>query len=83
MAAVLFFVVGLVVGFAASRGASCMPNNNVGWSVLVGIAGAFGGAMMGRAMGYAAGEPATFVASVLGAVAIVIAYLGIANRRMI
>ena len=83
MAAVLFVVVGVMVGFAASRAATCMRNHNVGCTMLVAIVGAFGGAMLGRAMGYSAAEPATFVASVLGAVVIVTTYLGIANRRMV
>jgi len=81
MDTILFVVMGLIVGLAASRAASWQRNNNVGWSMLVGILGAFGGALLGRAMGYSGGEPATFVASVLGAVAIVTAYLALANRR--
>jgi len=80
MDTILFVVVGLIVGFAASRAVS-WQRNNAGWSMLVGILGAFGGALLGRAMGYSTGEPATFVASVLGAVAIVTAYLALANRR--
>ena len=81
MDSILFVVVGLIIGFAASRAASWQRNNNAGWSMLVGILGAFGGALLGRAMGYSTGEPATFVASVLGAIAIVTAYLALANRR--
>jgi uncharacterized membrane protein YeaQ/YmgE (transglycosylase-associated protein family) len=81
MDSILFVVVGLIVGFAASHAASWQRHNDVGWSMLVGILGAFGGALLGRAMGYSTGEPATFVASALGAVAIVTAYLALANRR--
>ena len=83
MTGVMFIVAGMIVGFAASRAAACMRNHNIGCSMLIAVVGAFGGAMLGRAMGYAASEPATFVASVLGAVAIVSVYLGIANRRMV
>jgi len=83
MTALMFVVVGVIVGFAASRAASFMRNHNIGCSMLIAIVGAFGGALLGRAMGYAASEPATFVASVLGAVAIVTVYLAIANRRMV
>jgi uncharacterized membrane protein YeaQ/YmgE (transglycosylase-associated protein family) len=82
MDTIMLVVVGLVVGLAGSRIVPWNRDNNVGGSIVLGILGAFGGArMLGRATGYSIHDPATFVGSVLGAVAIVATYIGIRTRR--
>ena len=78
---IMFVIVGSLVGLAGSRVAPWQRDNNVGWSIVIGMLGAFGGALIGRAMGYSTGQPAIFVASVLGAVATVATYLAVMNRR--
>jgi uncharacterized membrane protein YeaQ/YmgE (transglycosylase-associated protein family) len=80
MDTIRFVVVGLIVGFAFARLASWRRDNNVGWSMVVGILGAFGGVLLGRALGYAGGDPPTFVASVLCAIATVATYLAVTIR---
>jgi len=78
---IMFVIVGVIIGFAGSRVPLWQRDKNVGWSIAVGILGAFGGAMLGWALGYSTHAPATFVASVLGAVVFVTTYLGIMIRR--
>jgi uncharacterized membrane protein YeaQ/YmgE (transglycosylase-associated protein family) len=81
MDTIMLVVVGLIVGLAGSQIVPWNRDNNVGSSIVLGILGAFGGAMLGRAMRYSTHDPATFVASVLGAVAIVATHIGIRTRR--
>jgi len=68
-------IIGLLVGMVAKL---LMPGRDPGGFIitsLLGIAGAFVAAMLGRAAGwYAEGEPASFLASVLGAVLLLILY---------
>jgi len=80
MDTIRFVVVGLTVGFAGARLVSWRRDNNVGWSMVVGVLGAFAGALLGRALGYAGGDPPMFVASVLGAIATVATYLAVTIR---
>jgi uncharacterized membrane protein YeaQ/YmgE (transglycosylase-associated protein family) len=81
MEIILFVVVGWIVGYAGSRIARWQRNDTVGWSLILGMLGAVGGALVGRALGYATGDPATFVASVLGAIATVVTYVAVMLRR--
>jgi uncharacterized membrane protein YeaQ/YmgE (transglycosylase-associated protein family) len=80
MDAIRFVVVGSIVGFAFARLVSWRRDNNVGWSMAVGMLGAFGGALLGSALGYAGGDPPTFVASVLAAIGTVATYLAVTMR---
>jgi uncharacterized membrane protein YeaQ/YmgE (transglycosylase-associated protein family) len=82
MDTITFLVVGLVVGFAASRIVPGRRDETVGRLIVIGILGAFGGAMIAQWMGYAIRDTAAFLASILGAVALVAGYMGIVTRRM-
>jgi uncharacterized membrane protein YeaQ/YmgE (transglycosylase-associated protein family) len=74
-------VVGLIVGIIAKL---LMPGRDPGGALLtiiLGIAGALVAGFIGRAAGwYAEGETAGFIASILGAIAILAAYRGITGR---
>ena len=89
MSIVWTLIIGLVVGLIAK---ALMPGKDPGGFIitaLLGIAGAFIAHLVGRSMNwYADGEPAGFIASVVGAIALLAVYRmatgrksrGIANR---
>lgn len=68
-------VVGLVVGALAKL---LMPGRDPGGvviTILIGIAGSIIAGFLGRSIGwYAAGQPAGIVASILGAIILLVAY---------
>jgi uncharacterized membrane protein YeaQ/YmgE (transglycosylase-associated protein family) len=76
-------VIGLIVGIVAKL---LMPGNDPGGFIvtaLLGIAGAFVAHAIGRAAGwYAEGEPAGFIASVIGAIILLILYRLLIGRRV-
>ena len=75
MSLILTIIIGLVVGIIAKL---IMPGKDPGGFIittLLGIAGAFVARFLGQALGwYAEGEPAGFIASVLGAILLLVAY---------
>ncbi len=74
-------LIGLVVGAIAKL---IMPGKDPGGiiiTILLGIAGAFLAGFLGRAMHwYAEGDPAGFIASVIGAIILLIIYRLIKGR---
>jgi uncharacterized membrane protein YeaQ/YmgE (transglycosylase-associated protein family) len=68
-------LIGLFVGIVAKF---LMPGNDPGGFIVtmfLGIAGAFVAGMLGRGLGwYGEGEPAGFIASVIGAVLLLVIY---------
>jgi uncharacterized membrane protein YeaQ/YmgE (transglycosylase-associated protein family) len=74
-------IIGLVVGAIAKL---VMPGRDPGGfivTILLGIAGAFVAGFLGRSMGwYAEGEPAGFIASVVGAILLLLIYRMIRGR---
>ena len=83
MGIILTLIIGLVVGLIAK---ALMPGRDPGGFVitaLLGIAGAFLAFYAGQAMGiYASGEPAGFIASVLGAMALLGIFRAVSGRRL-
>ncbi|PYL49729.1 MAG: GlsB/YeaQ/YmgE family stress response membrane protein [Verrucomicrobia bacterium] len=75
-------VIGLVVGAIAKL---FMPGRDPGGclvTILLGIAGAFVAGFLGRAAGwYEPGQPAGFIASVIGAMLLLLVYRLIKGRR--
>jgi uncharacterized membrane protein YeaQ/YmgE (transglycosylase-associated protein family) len=75
-------VIGLIVGVIAKL---LMPGRDPGGcliTILLGIAGAFVAGFLGRAIGwYEPGQPAGFIASVLGAMLVLLVYRLIRGRR--
>jgi uncharacterized membrane protein YeaQ/YmgE (transglycosylase-associated protein family) len=75
-------IIGLVVGAIAKF---LMPGRDPGGclvTILIGIAGAFIAGFLGRAIGwYEPGEPAGFIASVIGAMLLLLVYRLIKGRR--
>jgi uncharacterized membrane protein YeaQ/YmgE (transglycosylase-associated protein family) len=75
MSLILTIVIGLIVGVIAKL---LMPGKDPGGFIvttLIGIAGAFVARYLGQALGlYAEGEPAGFIASVLGAILLLVLY---------
>ena len=75
---------GVIVGALAKL---VMPGRDPGGiivTMLLGIAGAVLGGLLGRAMGlYSAGEPAGFIGSFIGAVALLALYRMMVGRRRI
>ena len=71
----------LVVGALAKL---FMPGRDPGGviiTMLIGIAGALIAGFLGRAVGwYSAGEPASFIASIFGAVLLLVVYRALAGR---
>lgn len=68
-------LIGLVVGFIAR--AIKPGDDSLGWimTALLGVAGSFVASYAGQALGwYQAGEAAGFIASVLGAVVLLVVY---------
>lgn len=83
MSAILWtLVIGLVVGVIAKL---LMPGRDPGGciiTILLGIAGAFVAGYLGRVLGwYQPGQPAGFIASVIGAMLLLLIYRMIAGRR--
>lgn len=75
-------IIGLVVGIIAKL---LMPGKDPGGFIittLLGIAGAFVASLLGQALNwYEEGEPAGFIASVVGAILLLILYRMIFGRR--
>ena len=75
-------IVGLVVGAVAKL---LMPGRDPGGfiiTILLGIAGAFVASYLGQAIGwYKAGESAGFIASVVGAIILLLLYRFIFKRK--
>ena len=83
MSAILWtLVIGLVVGVIAKL---LMPGRDPGGciiTILLGIAGAFVAGYLGRVLKwYEPGQPAGFIASVVGAMLLLLIYRMIAGRR--
>jgi uncharacterized membrane protein YeaQ/YmgE (transglycosylase-associated protein family) len=76
-------IIGLVIGAIAKL---IMPGKDPGGiivTMLIGIAGALIAGFLGRAVGwYQEGEPAGFIASVIGAILLLIVYRMIVGRRV-
>ncbi|MEO7166812.1 MAG: GlsB/YeaQ/YmgE family stress response membrane protein [Spartobacteria bacterium] len=81
MSIIWTLIIGLIVGVIAKL---LMPGKDPGGfiiTILLGIAGAFLAGFLGRAMHwYAEGEPAGFIASVVGAIILLILYRLIRGR---
>ena len=75
-------VIGLIVGVIAKL---LMPGRDPGGcliTILLGIAGAFVAGFLGRAIGwYEPGQPAGVIASVIGAMLVLLVYRLIRGRR--
>ena len=75
-------IIGLVIGAIAKL---LMPGKDPGGCIitmLLGIAGAFVAGYLGRAFGwYQAGQPAGFIASVIGAMLLLLIYRLIIGKR--
>ena len=75
-------IIGLVVGAIAKL---LVPGKDPGGciiTILLGIAGAFVAGYLGRALGwYQPGQPAGFIASVIGAMLLLLIYRIIAGKR--
>ena len=75
-------VIGLIVGAIAKL---LMPGRDPGGclvTILLGIAGAFVAGFLGRVLGwYEPGQPAGFIASVIGAMLLLLVYRLIRGRR--
>ena len=82
MSVIAWIVSGLIVGALAKL---VMPGRDPGGiviTILLGIVGAVIGGVVGRALGiYQAGEPAGWIMSILGAVAVLFGYRQIAASR--
>jgi uncharacterized membrane protein YeaQ/YmgE (transglycosylase-associated protein family) len=76
-------IIGLIVGAVAKL---IMPGRDPGGfivTILLGIAGAVVAGFLGRAVGwYQEGEPAGFIASVIGAILLLIVYRMVRGRRV-
>ena len=81
MAILWMLIIGLIVGAIAKL---LMPGKDPGGfivTILLGIAGALIAGFAGRALGwYAEGEPAGFIASVIGAILLLLIYRMIRGR---
>lgn len=75
-------IIGLLVGIVAKL---LIPGKDPGGFIittLLGIAGAFVAYLLGRAMGwYTEGQPAGFIASVIGAILLLVIYRLLVGRR--
>ena len=82
MTVITMIFVGLLVGVVAKL---LMPGDDPGGiivTILIGIAGAFVAHFIGSAAGwYSRGEPAGFIASVLGAILLLMGYRLLFRRR--
>jgi uncharacterized membrane protein YeaQ/YmgE (transglycosylase-associated protein family) len=84
MSIITMLVIGLLVGIVAKF---LMPGNDPGGFIvttLLGIAGSFVAGYLGRAMNwYSPGEPVSFIASVLGAIVLLLIYRLAFRRRRV
>ena len=75
-------LIGLIVGALAKL---IMPGKDPGGiiiTILIGIAGAFLAGFIGRTVGwYGEGDPVGFIASVIGAVILLVIYKALTGRR--
>ncbi len=83
MGAILWtLIIGLVIGAIAKL---LMPGKDPGGciiTILLGIAGAFVAGYLGRVLGwYQPGQPAGFIASIIGAMLLLLIYRLIAGKR--
>jgi uncharacterized membrane protein YeaQ/YmgE (transglycosylase-associated protein family) len=82
MEIITMLVIGLLVGIVAKF---LMPGNDPGgiiMTIVLGIAGSFVAGYIGRAAGwYQVGDPASFVASVIGAILLLLVYRLLFRRR--
>jgi uncharacterized membrane protein YeaQ/YmgE (transglycosylase-associated protein family) len=82
MSIISMLVIGLLVGIVAKF---LMPGNDPGGfivTILLGIAGSFVAGYIGRAAGwYNEGEPVGFIASVVGAIVLLLIYRLVFRRR--
>jgi uncharacterized membrane protein YeaQ/YmgE (transglycosylase-associated protein family) len=82
MGLIAILVVGLIVGAIAKL---LVPGPDPGgWivTILLGIAGAFVGTWLGRTFGvYSSGQSAGWIASIIGAVVLLLIYRAIVGRR--
>ncbi len=82
MGIIWMLIIGLVVGAIAKL---LMPGRDPGGfiiTILLGIAGSFLAGFLGRSMGwYSEGEPAGFIASVVGAILLLLIYRMVAGGR--
>jgi uncharacterized membrane protein YeaQ/YmgE (transglycosylase-associated protein family) len=82
MGLITILVVGLIVGAIAKL---LVPGRDPGgWivTILLGIAGAFVGTWLGRMLGiYSNGQSAGWIASIIGAVVLLLIYRAVVGRR--
>ncbi|MDO8540543.1 MAG: GlsB/YeaQ/YmgE family stress response membrane protein [Opitutaceae bacterium] len=82
MEIITMLVIGLLVGIVAKF---LMPGDDPGgiiMTIVLGIAGSFVAGFLGRAAGwYSAGEPISFIASVVGAIVLLLLYRLMFRRR--
>ena len=82
MGIIWMLIIGLIVGAIAKL---LMPGRDPGGfiiTILLGIAGSFVAGFLGRSMGwYSEGEPVGFIASVVGAILLLLIYRMIAGGR--
>jgi uncharacterized membrane protein YeaQ/YmgE (transglycosylase-associated protein family) len=82
MGLITILVVGLIIGAIAKL---LVPGRDPGgWivTILLGIAGAFVGTWLGRTLGiYSGGQSAGWIASIIGAVVLLLIYRAIVGRR--
>lgn len=78
----IMLIIGLLVGIVAKF---LLPGDDPGGLIvttLLGIAGSFAAGYIGRAAGwYEPGEPVSFIASVLGAIVLLLVYRLLFRRR--
>lgn len=82
MEIVTMLIIGLLVGIVAKF---LMPGDDPGgiiMTMLLGVAGSFVAGYLGRAAGwYSTGEPVSFIASVVGAIILLLLYRLMFRRR--
>ncbi len=82
MEIITMLIIGLIVGIIAKF---LMPGDDPGgiiMTILLGIAGSFVAGYIGRAAGwYNTGEPVSFIASVVGAIVLLLLYRLMFRRR--
>ncbi len=82
MSIITMLVIGLLVGIVAKF---LLPGDDPGGFIvttLIGIAGSFAAGYLGRSMGwYNEGEPVGFIASVVGAIVLLLIYRLVFRRR--
>ena len=82
MSLLAWIVLGLIAGLVAK---ALVPGRDPGGciiTILLGVAGAFVAGYIGRVVGwYQPGQPAGFIASVIGAMILLLLYRMIAGRR--